>query len=476
MTASTTTPATIVIVNDDPVALARLSGILEADGYLVLGYSAAGDMLARRTHSEKADLIITDLHMPNVDGWRLVRLLRSEEYGDLNDIPILVVSATFSGSDTEQITADIGADGFLEAPVDPVELRRRVQSLLGGGSGRRRPRVLIVDDSHSLLRLLESSFTAANYLVQTAGSLTAARESFVPRMFDVVIIDHHLPDGTGAELLDEFQAADPDCVFIAITTDSDPALALSLMQRGAAAYVRKPFEPSYLIEISRRTRRERSLLRVEELFERRTAELRESERQKSILLREVHHRMKNDMQLVQGTLMLQAERTADEEARGALDDAVGRVAVMARVYDALYAREDVDRVDAVDVVETLADGLRRSALNQGVTLDTDVADLRIRAKLSTSIGLIMNELVTNAAKHAFAGVENPRIRVSLEALPDGTLRLAVEDNGTGYEAGAESDSSSGFGMEMVNALAAQHYGSVKIESGFGTRVCVTLKH
>lgn len=473
--------STVAVVNDDRVSLTRMSGVLEGNGYSVLKYDSAEELLSDESSAARSDLIITDLHMPDIDGWRLVRLLRSSEYETFNEVPILVVSATFSGTDTEQISADIGADGFLSSPAPSEELLDQVATLLRGARPERNPRVLLVEDSQSLLHLLVQAFKDEGYLTETAETLAGGREALTRRSYDVVVIDYHLPDGTGDVLLAELRSLRPDTAGIVITSDSDPRLAVSLMRAGASGYLRKPFEPEYLLELCARARRERALLRVEELFEERTAELRESEQQKSLLLREVHHRMKNDMQLVQGTLMLQSDRIDDPAVRQHLDNAVSRVGVMARVYDALYGRQDYEYVNTSAVIETLTDALRGTTLSDGITLETRIEDIEIEARLSTSVGLILNEIVTNAAKHAFAGVDDPRILLTLERETSSSeghdmLRLTVSDNGNGLppEVGAAVSSSDaatsgqatigGFGMEMVGALVEQHDGELTFES------------
>lgn len=478
-------PSTIAVVNDDQVALTRLSGVLEGNGYSVLSYDSAEALLSNASSTALANLIITDLHMPDIDGWRLARLLRSAEYAAFNKIPIIVVSATFSGAETERITAEIGADAFLESPISSDELLAKVRSVLQGAVADRSPRVLIVDDERSQLELLSTAFVEHGYRVETAEHLAAARSALSRGSFDVVVIDYHLPDGCGDGLLRDLRASAPGTVSIVITTDSEPRLAASLMRAGAAAYARRPLDPEYLLELCARARRERALLKVAELFEERTAALRESERQKSLLLREVHHRMKNDMQLVQGILMLQSERIEDPAVRQHLEDAVSRVGVMAKVYDALYGRRDYEYVDTGSVIDTLAEGARHTKLSDGVSLKTRVEDLEIEARLSTSVGLIFNELVTNAVKHAFAEVDEPAILVSLEREGRDMLRLTVSDNGNGLSPAVKAAFSSadagaaaavgGFGMEMVAALAEQHGGELTVESGAGSRAAATAR-
>ncbi|MFP4390941.1 MAG: response regulator, partial [Desulfococcaceae bacterium] len=267
----------IIIVNDDVTQLSILSGLLKKDGHAVRSFASAEQALRGMDAGRPPDLIITDLYMPGIDGWRFCRLLRSPEFERYNKIPILVVSATFSGDEANRIASDIGADAFLPSPVDGERLLAAVRSLLAGEVNVAPPRVLIVEDSPSLAEALESAFRNHGY---RADALLKGRQgisAFRGEKFDVAVIDYHLPDGNGDSLLRGFRAWNPECVCIMMTGDPRPELAVEWMKAGAAAYVRKPFEPEYLVALCDRARRERALLRVEELLEKRSRQLRASE-------------------------------------------------------------------------------------------------------------------------------------------------------------------------------------------------------
>src|SRR4029453_4506098 len=91
------------------------------------------------------DVIVTDLHMPGIDGWRLCQLLRSPQYAALNAVPVLVVSATFSGTDTEQVTTDLGANAFLAVPYDATTFRESIRNLLAGRTPQAARHVVLVE-------------------------------------------------------------------------------------------------------------------------------------------------------------------------------------------------------------------------------------------------------------------------------------------------------------------------------------------
>ncbi len=278
--------ATAAVINDDPTQLEVLSGLLGKLGLEVRAFENAVSALEAMCRTEPPDLIVTDLYMPELDGWRFCRLLRSPDYAAFNQVPILVVSATFAGEEAARITAELGANAFLPVPVNAHEFSEQVLLLLQGAQPQPFLRVLIVEDEIVQARLLEVAFQAHGYQADSVQTGQEAEEKFKAEDYEVVLLDHHLPDIPGIELLTTLQPLRPDTVFLAMTGDKRPELALDWMKRGASAFVNKPFSTKYLIELCGRARRERDLLRVEGRLEARTQELRASEETHRILLDE----------------------------------------------------------------------------------------------------------------------------------------------------------------------------------------------
>ncbi len=275
-----------VVVNDDRTQLNMLSWLVRKAGLEPRVFTGAEAALEEM----KADaqegagvqgvlpaLIVTDLYMPGIDGWRFCRLLRSPEYAAFNKIPIVVVSATFAGDEPGRIAMDLGVEAFFPSPVDGGRFVEQVHAILGGRRAPNKLRALIVEDSEPLADALGKTFTANGYQVDTKDTISAAAGAFRETFYDIALLDYHLPDGRGDSLLDVFHSQRPDCVCIMMTTDPGPELALDWMKRGAAAYVHKPFQPDYLVEMCARARRERALLRVEDLLKLRTRELKARE-------------------------------------------------------------------------------------------------------------------------------------------------------------------------------------------------------
>jgi PAS domain S-box-containing protein len=271
-----------VVVNDDPTQLAVLTGLIAEAGLTPRSYTSAEVALADFSACTRApsgisavlpSLIVTDLCMPGIDGWQFCRLLHSAEYSLFNDVPILAVSAPFSGDESQNICADLGSAAFLPVPVDGKRFLEQVKDILDGKRQRLLPRVLIVEDSKTQADIFTKALASNGYRPDSVLNAQEACVAFDDVAYDVVLLDYHLPDSTGDALLDLFHAQRPDCIFLMMTADSGQEFAQNWIRRGAFAYLHKPFLPGYLIELCALGLHERGLLRARNLLEARTREL-----------------------------------------------------------------------------------------------------------------------------------------------------------------------------------------------------------
>lgn len=267
----------IAVVNDDITQLSILTGLLNREGFETVSFSGVEEALNRLVSRKAPDLIVTDLYMPGIDGWRFCRLLRSPEYAAFNETPILIVSATFSGDDPERIARELGAGAFLPMPVDGTKFIRTVRGLLRGDAPKHAMRALIVENNPEFAEILCEAFTKHGYLADIALTKKEAVDKFTLNTPDIVVLTYNLPDFESDDLLTHFQQTGSNAVLIMTTADRSPGLALSWIKGGAAAHVNKPFDPEYLLELCARAHREKSLLRVEAVLEERTRRLRKSE-------------------------------------------------------------------------------------------------------------------------------------------------------------------------------------------------------
>lgn len=316
--------ATAIIINDAKAHLALLSMLMHKNNFEILTFKNAEQALSEMVRHPLPDIIITGLCMPGIDGWKLCRLMRSPEYQEFNSTPILVISGIFSGEDTEQITSDIGANAFLPLPVDETTFLKTVNALISGQNATKKSRVLIVEDSRALATLLKSAFNRNGYLADTALTAEMAMDALKKNRYSIAVFDYHLPDGNGDQLLTYFKKKLPECVCIMMTADSSPEFAMKWMKDGAAAYVRKPFKPEYLLEMCAKACRERSLLRVEEMLTERTLQLRKEEERYRIMAEKREALIKQrseERRLLLDTIPTQVWYLSDIETYGPVNQA-----------------------------------------------------------------------------------------------------------------------------------------------------------
>ena len=190
--------------------------------------------------------------------------------------------------------------------------------------------------------------------------------------------------------------------------------------------------------------------------------------EKENLLKEVHHRIKNNMGTMQGLPSLQAGTLKDPAAIQALNDAENRLRSMGVLYDKLYRSENFSELSAKDYLPTLIEEVVSVFPNRGlIGLEMDIGDFALGTKDISTVGIIVNELVTNAMKYAFPKGRRGKIRAT--AVRKGRrVSLSIGDDGVGIPPAIDIDSSEGFGMFLVGNLVKQLRGSIRIDRSQGT--------
>jgi two-component sensor histidine kinase len=188
--------------------------------------------------------------------------------------------------------------------------------------------------------------------------------------------------------------------------------------------------------------------------ERHERRLKAAVERQGILLKEIHHRVKNSLQLVASLLTLQAGEGADPELDRQLKDAAGRVLAIARAHERLYKNDDITKLDLGDYLRDVCRDLEGSF--SGCSIEVSVADgIRVATDRAVPLALIVTELFTNAAKHAFPGQTKCTVRVVLVRRGDDHLMLTVSDDGVGLPPSFNLQESKSLGMRIVRAFASQ---------------------
>ena len=197
--------------------------------------------------------------------------------------------------------------------------------------------------------------------------------------------------------------------------------------------------------------------------------------EKELILKEVHHRIKNNMSTIMSIMSLQARTLTDQVAINALVESKNRVYGMMLLYDKLYQSDNVNELS----INSYLPGLISEIMaiypgGPGVKVDLRMEDIVLNARKMAPLGILVNELVSNAMKYAFDGREGGNLLVSASAS-DGKVIVSVEDDGVGIPEGIDFENSSGFGLQLVGLLTKQLKGDIRIERENGTRFVLEME-
>ncbi len=343
-------------------------------------------------------------------------------------------------------------------------------------------RVLYVDDDPGICRLVSRHLEREGFAVEVAHDAAAGLEAAQEGGFDVIALDYYMPERDGLELLADLRALPSPAPVIFVTAAEEPRIAVSALKEGAFDYVLKDTQGTFMEFLCTSIRQSQQQVQLRREREAALQELQESRdrleqlaAQQALLLQEVNHRVANSLQLIASLIDLQGRKIADRDAREALQRARERVEAVSLVHRRLYTSNDVEFVAMDQYLEGLIDELRRAVATeerQGRII-LAAEPILVETDRAVSLGLIVNELVTNALKYAYPG-RSGDIRIGF-AREAGTIQLVVEDDGIGYSEGA-APKGSGLGSTIVKAMARTVRAIVKVDSGVvGTRVMVSLE-
>jgi two-component sensor histidine kinase len=231
-------------------------------------------------------------------------------------------------------------------------------------------------------------------------------------------------------------------------------------------------------ELERRVAERTEQLRAE-IGDRRRAEerMRVSLAEKEVLLREIHHRVKNNLQVIASLLRLQASHTTDASVLSVFRESQNRVHAMAMIHERLYRSESLAEVDFGGYVSRLASSLLRNySVRPGtVKLETRVDPIALSIDTAIPLGLIVNELISNSLKHAFPDGREGTVGIGLALQGEDECVVSVRDNGVGFAAGVSIDNPKTLGLQVVQTLTDQLGGRLELHSDGGqTQVSVVF--
>lgn len=202
--------------------------------------------------------------------------------------------------------------------------------------------------------------------------------------------------------------------------------------------------------------------------------IKSSLQEKEVLLKEIHHRVKNNLQVISSLLSLQFNQITDEQALQVLAESQNRLRAMALIHERLYKSEDLARIDFPGYVENLTDFLLRTyqSASGRIEMKLELEPVPLNIDAAIPCGLIINELVSNSLKYAFAKDQEGEIAVRLQKQRNGEILLVIRDDGVGMEEGFDLENAPSLGLKLVHSLVKQLGGSVEYRNQEGAEFAI----
>jgi len=314
-------------------------------------------------------------------------------------------------------------------------------------------RILYIDDDAALRRLVEKLLGRRGHTVVGAAGgaegLALAREGG----FDLIAVDHYMPEMDGLATLTALKQLPDSPPVVYVTGSDESSVAVAALKAGASEYVVKAVGPDFVDLLEQAFAHALQTLRLERAKVHAEDAVRASNERLQTLLHEVNHRVANSLQIVSNMVGMQARLLNDGPARDALVDTERRIQAIAQVHRRLYASDDVQSVAMDEYLAALIAELQE-------TWSTDQAPreirltaepLKLHAEKAVSLGVIVNELVSNACKYAYPADSSGEIRVDFGRSGERHFRLCVEDDGRGLD--GDSPQGTGLGSRLIMAMA-----------------------
>ena len=468
----------ILAVDDTPANLVALERVLGGVNARVVRAGSGEEALALCLRHRFA-LAILDVQMPEMDGYELAEILRADPATCRTPI-IFMTAASYDESHVFRgYTA--GAVDYIIKPYHPDTLLSKVRVFLELAVQRQQLELMLAERNRAL-DASEGRFDdlfeiapQALLMITPAGVIqrsTAAAESlcgYPPGELEGLALAQMLPAYPLAQNLADEAAARERQRSHAWTAERPDGSTLQVEVRAALAEIAgQPYVLASVGDVSERVRAFETLQR--------------SLREKEVLLKEVHHRVKNNLQVVSSLLGLQSAQSSAPEVQAVLEDCMGRVRSMAIVHEQLYGGDSLSQIDLGHYAQNLGDILRGTYAPEARLL-VAAEPVNVSIELATPLGLLLNELIANALKHGLAPREPGRPRrtgehcdVLVEVRRDEAhTSISVSDSGPGLSDPQPKPGSSSIGMELIRALSRQVGAKLEFHNQHGLRVQLTLQ-
>jgi len=348
-------------------------------------------------------------------------------------------------------------------------------------------KIMVVEDEVITSEVIAEQLGQLGYTVtDTVASGTAAVASVAKSLPDLVLMDIVLKKGD----IDGVTAADRiwkqfKIPVVYLTAHSDEATLDRAKVTEAFGYVVKPFNARDLriaIEMALNKHRKEQLVEDEmtrDIIEikRAEAQIKASLQEKEVLLKEIHHRVKNNFQVISSLLNLQSDYIQDKQDREIFKASQNRIESMALIHEKLYQSKNLAQIELAEYIQDLVDNLLSSyeANLNTIALKINIDQVYLNLDAAIPCGLIINELVLNSFKHAFPAGNSGEIRIDFRVEKKNKYILTISDNGIGFPSNLDFRNTESLGLQLVNALTNQLGGNIELNGSAGAEFKITFE-
>lgn len=490
----------ILVVEDNLSNLKLLTDILRKAGYQVRP-AGDGELALRSVQAKLPTLIMLDIRMPDMDGYEVCRRLKESEY--TREVPVVFISAL--AETINKVKAfGVGGIDYVTKPFEPEEVLARVRTHLT-------IRQMQLQLKEKNLQLQDASNQLENQVQQRTKELSKSKERYRSITDDVMdsskvgifILDKDFHVVWINKAIETYFGLKRDEVIGKDKRQLIKDRIHSIFEDGKSfqeivfkTYDNNTFTENFVCHVLPENERKEKWLehwsqpiksglysggRVEhytDITEQKQAEhlINASLKEKEVLLKEIHHRVKNNMQVVSSLLKLQARSVKDKDTIDILEESQNRIKAMSMIHEKLYRSENLASINFGEYIKNLANDLFRSYRMSvaRVALKMEVSDITIDIDSVVPCGLIVNELITNSLKYAFPDNKKGEIKISLHKNEDSEIEMVFSDNGIGLPEDIDYRNTDSMGLRLIFKMTEHQLGGkVELDRSNGTefRIC-----
>ncbi|MBF0519219.1 MAG: response regulator [Nitrospirae bacterium] len=458
--------AKLLVIDDEIIIRERLKKLLLLDKYEV--YSAENGIEGLKMfETHEPDIIIADIKMPKISGIDVLKEIKARN----NMIEVIMITG-HGGCETAIEAMKQGAFGYIQKPIEYDELHIEIEKALE----KQQMKIKIdsyVKELEYRVNEWEITFNCVSDMLSIHNKeykIIRCNKAFI----ETFKFNPDAPDSKPCNEMFNCQE-ERDCLNVK-TYGSKSACMKEMYYPELDVYLEVTASPIFGSEGEFKG----SIHIFKDITQRKLYEekMKASLQEKILLLREIHHRVKNNMEIISSLIELQIEDSSDKQLIDVYNEMKNRIRSMSLIHKMLYQSENLSEVNFNDYTKSLVVDLINSYCVDPsmIKIDVNIDDVLINMDTAMPCCLIINELVTNSLKHAFTETKTGALEISMQSLGEKTYELVVRDNGKGIPEGFDISQSSSLGLKLIRTLAEyQLGGKIEMNTSAGTEFKLRFK-